>query len=114
MAANAGQAVHGVDGSVVNLGTGRRRGGAEDRTGSGLAMRSRIDGGDDIRVAVAARLFRDRAVVGFDLERVGESAGRKCQRMPEAVGRFGDILADDMMRHVTVGAAGGYPVARAL
>src|SRR5687767_9333521 len=65
-------------------------------------------------MTIAAGLLRDGTVMGLDLQRIGERAGRERERVPEPVRGFREVLADEIVRHVAVGATGDSAMARAL
>lgn len=57
---------------------------------------------DDIRMAVQACLLGDSLVSGFGSNRFVEVFEREGQRVKEAVVRFGDPLADRVVRQMAV------------
>lgn len=56
----------------------------------------------EILVARYARTLGNASIPRFDLNRIPESARRERQRVEEAVVRFGDPFADEIMGKVTV------------
>lgn len=66
---------------------------------------------DDLLMAVTTRILRDRPIVLFDLEEVGEISGRESERVPEPVRCLSSIFADKVMRGVAVVADGNCAMA---
>src|ERR1044072_3594043 len=65
-----------------------------------------LDGLRHVLVAGAARALRHLVVVFVDANRLVERARREVERMPEAVARFGVVLAHKVVRRVAVVAGG--------
>ena len=57
-------------------------------------------------MAFATRGFGDAPIVSFDPDRIRVPAGRKGERMPETIIRFGGVLADKICRSVAIIAGG--------
>jgi hypothetical protein len=66
----------------------------------------RIDLADDLPVATDAIPLKDRRVFGPNDDRLVKVLQRETLRMPETIFGFGDILADEIVRRVTVVARG--------
>lgn len=69
---------------------------------AGRCRMRRLDGADNLPVAVATGLLSDLAAVRFDLNIVLVAARGEKKRMPEAIGRFRRILADEICRGMAV------------
>jgi hypothetical protein len=71
-----------------------------------------LDGADNLPVAVTTGLLGYLPAVRFDLNIVLVAARGEEKRMPEAVGRFRRILANEVCRGVATVAVGHRPVRR--
>lgn len=78
----------------------------------GRRVRQRHDRLDDFLMAMEAGLLRHAAVASLDSDRVGKFSSGEGKRMPEAVIRFGHVLADEIMRRMTIVAGGDGAMAR--
>ena len=70
-----------------------------------LARVPALDGLRHVLMAGAARALRDLVVELVDADGLVEPADGEVERMPETVARLGVVLADQIMRRVTVVAA---------
>ena len=74
-------------------------------TGNSSAAFCRMRGVDrlcDVRVTFQAGLFRDCQIAFADLNRFVEASSREVERMPEAIGRFGCVFADQAGWSMTI------------
>ena len=78
---------------------------------AGRRRMCRLDGADNLPVAVATGLLGDLPAVRFDLNVVFVAAGGEEKGMPEAIGGLGRIFADEICRSVTA-IAGRHRVVR--
>ena len=62
-------------------------------------------------VTAPAGIFRDSTAARFHIDRLVEIAGREGVRMPETVIGFGPVLAEEVVRGVTIVAGGHGTVA---